>query len=61
MEWFKGYALYGSLQFLLLYIFVYTLLGHNFKGAAYVLLRIIDRKSRVLSTSTPDITCNECI
>ena len=39
----------------------YTTIKQNFKGAAYVLLQIIHRKSGVLSNNTPEITCNECI
>ena len=40
---------------------IYTMIGLNFKGAAYVLLRITHRKSSVLLNNTREITCNECI
>ena len=43
------------------HIYVYSMIGQNLKGAAYVLLRLIHRKSGVLFNNTPEITCNKCI
>ena len=39
----------------------FTMIGQNFKGTAYVLLQLIQRKSGVLSNNTPEVTFNECI
>ena len=39
-------------------LFHHYMIGQNFKGAAYVLFRLIHRKSGVFSYNTPEITCN---